>query len=118
MSKLEHEITVEGVEHINTLNRRTRFDLFLFFKESLVNISRHAGASKFSTHLRADAKNIRLVVSDNGDGIPDSKGDGVPSSLRRRARILKGKVTVDSPESGGTRVTLDLPIRKLNRIRP
>ena len=118
MSKLEHEITVEGVEHINTLNRRTRFDLFLFFKESLVNISRHAGASKFSTHLRADAKNIRLVVSDNGDGIPDSKGDGVPSSLRRRARILKGKVTVDCPESGGTRVTLDLPIRKLNRIRP
>ncbi|MFC7337749.1 sensor histidine kinase [Haloferula chungangensis] len=112
MSRLENEIKVEGIEHIDALNRRTRYDLFLFYKECLVNISRHAGASKFTTHLKAEKRMIRLVISDDGHGIMNSTKNGVPSSLRRRARILKGKVRVDSPESGGTRVTLELPTRK------
>lgn len=108
MSRLEHEIVIEGKEHLDSLKRRTRYDLFLFYKECLVNISRHAEASKFSTHLKVEGKRVRLVISDNGHGISDSVENGVPASLCRRARILGGKVSVDQPKHGGTRVTLTL----------
>ncbi|MEP4078330.1 histidine kinase [Haloferula sp.] len=113
MSRLENEITIEGLGFIDALNRRTRYDLFLFYKECLVNISRHAEATKFSTHLKADRKLIELVISDNGHGISGSGENRVPSSLKRRARILGGKVNIESPENGGTRVTLRLPTWKL-----
>lgn len=108
MAKLEHDITIEGEACLRQLKARTRMDLFLFYKECLVNISRHSGATQFTTHLQAGPREIHLSVSDNGHGIGGSQGNGIPSSLKRRARLLGAKVTVDSPTTGGTRISLKL----------
>jgi len=108
MAKLEHDISIEGEEFLEQLKPRTRVDLFLFYKECLVNISRHSGATKFSTRLTANPKDIRLTISDNGRGIGDSKGNGIPSSLKRRARLLGARVTVESPVTDGTCITLKI----------
>ena len=43
MAKLEHGFYIEGEEYIDQLERHTCFDLSLFYKECLVNISRHSG---------------------------------------------------------------------------
>ncbi len=108
MANLKNDISIEGEKYLEKLNPRTRFDLILFYNECLVNISRHSGASQFSTELKADAKEVLLSVRDNGRGLSKNKVNGVPKSLKRRARFLRAKVTVESPDTGGTRIELKL----------
>jgi len=115
MAKLEHDIEIQGEEQLNRLKPRTRVDLLLFYKECLVNISRHSNATKFVTRLTADDKVIHLTVSDNGRGLIDSEGDGIPKSLKRRARLLGAQVTAESLAAGGTRINLKLPTRRWGR---
>jgi signal transduction histidine kinase len=112
MAKLEHEISIEGEEHLKALPPRTRADLFLFYKESLVNISRHSGATKYTTELKASADRIHLRIRDNGRGLDSSEKGGAPYSLKRRAKLLGAKVTVKNPPAGGTCIELNLRTRK------
>ena len=111
MAKLEHSITVTGEEYLSELKPRTRIDLFLFFKESLVNISRHSGATKFQSHLIADKKRVQLTISDNGKGLDGANGS-LPKSLKRRAKLLHADVQVETPKCGGTRIQLVLSTRR------
>ncbi|MGB6219943.1 sensor histidine kinase [Haloferula sp.] len=111
MARLEHEILIEGEEHIKALAPRTRADLFLFYKECLINISRHSGASKYTTELKATAKEIHLKISDNGRGLDTSEKKKVPSSLKRRSKLLGATVKVGSPPEGGTHIELNLRTR-------
>jgi signal transduction histidine kinase len=112
MSKLSHEISIEGEEHLARLKPRTRNDLFLFFKECLVNISRHSGATEFITNLRADTKSISLSVRDNGKGLSRSKDNEVPGSLLRRASLMGAKVSAQKTPGGGTSINLTLKTTK------
>ncbi|MFG0256192.1 MAG: histidine kinase [Rhodopirellula sp. JB053] len=105
---LDHDLTVTGENYLNRLKPRTRFDLFLFYKECLVNICRHSGATQLVTRMAADAKEIRLTVSDNGRGLKYGGVDSVPPSLHRRARLLGADISVQCPPSGGTCVHLTL----------
>ncbi len=114
MARLDHEISIEGEEYISRLARRTCFDLFLFYKESLVNISRHSGATRFVTQLTVSPKEIRLSVYDNGRGLPE----GIPASLKRRARLLGAKVVAEEAPEGGTCIRLTLQLHRKQRIRP
>ena len=111
MAKFSHEISVEGEAHLAQLKPRTRADLFLFYKECLVNISRHSDATEFSTQLTASPKQIQLSVHDNGRGIAEA----IPKSLKRRAKLLRGKMRVESPVTGGTTIHLTLRIRRNQR---
>lgn len=112
MAKLENSISIEGEEYLDNLKSKTRFDLCLFYNECLVNISRHSGASKFVTQLIADKNSVLLAVSDNGRGLSNTQSKDVPKSLKRRARLLGAKVSVEQPASGGTRINLKLKTRK------
>ena len=106
LADIEHDISIEGHEVLKRLCPRNRADLFLFFKESLVNISRHSGATRLSINLTASERQIRMVISDNGRGIPDSCNDSVPASLKRRARLLGAQVSAGKSINGGASITL------------
>lgn len=113
-SNFEHKISIEGEPAIQQLNPRTRVDLFLFYKECLVNICRHAGATRITTLLTADRKELLLSISDNGQGVST-----VPTSLKRRAKLMKAYVQVQNPPEGGTRITLKLvPRKRILRPKP
>ncbi len=111
LSDLDYKITFTGEDRLHSLRPRTRIDIFLFFKECLVNILRHSGATKVSILLVATQKNICLTVTDNGHGI-DSSQDQVPASIRRRARLLRSRVVAEHPTEGGTRISLTVKPRK------
>lgn len=113
MAKLDHQLTVEGQSHLKRLKPRIRVDLFLFYKECLVNISRHAEASGITSHLIADQTGITLTIRDNGIGIDHQQEGLAPKSLERRAGLLRAKVRVDHPPEGGTIVTLKIPTKRL-----
>ncbi|MDF7801257.1 histidine kinase [Pontiellaceae bacterium B1224] len=106
--QLEHDFSIEGVEHLAKLKPLVRSDLFLFYKEALINICRHAEASKLSTTLHASAKRIQLTLIDNGHGLPDIASQAVPKSLQRRARLMGAKVAVENVSAGGTCIVLTL----------
>jgi len=112
MAKLEHQISIVGEEYLKALPPRTRADLFLFYKECLVNISRHSGATKYTTELRGGADGIQMEICDNGRGLEISEKDGAPASLKRRAKLLGAKVAVRNSPEGGTCIKLNLRTRK------
>jgi signal transduction histidine kinase len=118
VNDLEHEVFIEGEEHLKHLSPRRHADLFLFYKECLVNIARHSGATHLVTRLKATRSRIYLEVQDNGRGIENSVKDRTPSSLKRRAQLLRAYLSTEHPPSGGTRIELSLRTRRpylLNR---
>lgn len=81
-------------------------------QEGLTNVLRHSGASDALVALRQVDAGIRLVVSDNGRGLPSGgprEGRGI-AGMRERALHVGGRLTVASPPAGGTEVRLDVPL--------
>jgi len=108
MADIEYSISIEGAAFLDKLRPRARVDLFLFFKESLINISRHSRATRVMISLVAKRSEICLTITDNGVGLADLGDQGVPSSLRRRARLLGAKVSLAPSAAGGACFTLTL----------
>ena len=110
LADLEHDFSVLSEDRLHRVSPRRRVDLILFYKECLTNIIRHSGATVVSTQLSAEKKEISLCISDNGSG---TQGE-VPSSLKRRARLLGGSVTAANLTNGGTLISLSFrPRRRL-----
>ena len=119
MANLEHEFSVEGEAYLELIEDATSFDLLLFYQECLVNAMRHSGATQFITQLKADQNQIHLVVCDNGSGLQGKMGEEIPSSLKRRARHLGAKISVETPATGGTCIHLRLTTpKKWLRLQP
>lgn len=108
LTDLNHTISIRGEAMLRQLPPRKRVDLLLFYKECLINIIRHSGATAVTTRLIANKKNIALTVTDNGHGTTQT-----PSSLKRRARLLGATITSENPPKGGTKISLTLHPRKL-----
>ena len=116
MEGYDYTITVSDKEQMARLKPLRCADLFLFYKECLVNISRHAHASCFDAMIEAKQGKIRLTITDNGSGMPAGM---IPPSIKRRAKILRGKLSIESPvaDTGqGTRIILVIPIRSWSRF--
>lgn len=85
--------------------------LYRIAQESLRNIAKHANATEVEMDATAQPGGIRLIVRDNGDGFdPDVGQPGLGlASMRERARLLNGTLTVASRLGRGTVVQVDLP---------
>ena len=114
---IEHEIFIAGAEHIEGLRPQTRAHLLLFFKECLVNVSRHAEATALKTTLTVTEKTVDLTILDNGHGIEGSKADWIPPSLMRRAKLLGAKIEVESSSDTGTGIHLQFNRAQWNQFK-
>lgn len=117
LTEIRYDIQIEGEKHLAILKPKERTDLLLFYKEALVNTSRHANATICETKLVATAKQITLTVLDNGKGIPISLLNESPNSLKRRAKLLGGKTTTEHVPEGGTLIRLTYRIGKLRFLK-
>ncbi len=92
------------------LHKDVEIALFRVLQEALTNVHRHSGASKVGIRLGFDSEQIRLEVSDNGRGIPESRlqrvlesgyGTGVGlAGMRERLRDLGGALQIESDQTG------------------
>ncbi len=112
LADFEYDVSIVGEAFLEKLNPRKRNDVFLFYKECLVNISRHSAATRVKTKLVATRKQIVLSVSDNGRGLSSDGKNSVPESLKRRAKLLGAEVNIESAVGEGTCVTLKLRMRR------
>jgi two-component system sensor histidine kinase UhpB len=78
---------------------------------SLTNVVRHAQASEATLRLATSPQMAILSIIDNGRGLPTdlpTRTAGI-SGMRERARLLDGRLRIDSKPGEGTTVRLELP---------
>lgn len=96
------------------LDHDAKTAMFRIFQEALNNIARHANADHIDIALRASDADLVLTVKDNGIGIDDALINSPRSigliGMQERAAIHGGAVTIIRGETGGTLVTVRMPL--------
>jgi signal transduction histidine kinase len=79
-------------------------------QEGLTNALKHAHASEAHVHIRYAVDELRIQVSDDGDGAADPVGHGHGLvGVRERVKLYGGEMTVGAT-NGGFRLTTSLPL--------
>ncbi|WP_201931634.1 GAF domain-containing sensor histidine kinase [Nocardioides donggukensis] len=76
--------------------------------EALSNATRHASANEVSVELSVGDQ-VRLVVTDDGVGLPENAPHRGLLNLRERAERLGGRFLVESAPGAGTRLVWQVP---------
>jgi hypothetical protein len=83
---------------------------YFVVSECLANVGKHANATRATVSVTTEAGDLVVVVSDDGVGGAElGNGSGL-QGLEDRAGALDGKLSLDSPPGGGTRVRVGIPL--------
>jgi PAS domain S-box-containing protein len=88
--------------------------LFRVLQESLNNAIKYSGTQDFDVKLHGTGNEIQLTVRDRGIGFDvetamNGQGLGL-ISIRERAGLVKGTVSITSKPMGGTQITVRVPL--------
>lgn len=88
--------------------------LFRIFQEALTNIAKHARASRVTVKLVRTNRSVRLEIADNGTGIAPTdrlkpKSFGI-RGMMERALALGGNLSVSAAQTGGSVVSIKIPL--------
>ena len=104
------ELDVNGVED-EQIDSDKEIVVYRVAQEALSNVAQHAAARHVELGLSANGHGVRLTVRDDGRGF-DTHGEhdslGL-SGMAERARLLGGKLDIDSRPGSGTALTLQVP---------
>jgi signal transduction histidine kinase len=92
--------------------------LYRIVQEALSNVARHAAARSVQVALRRCGGTVTLAIEDDGHGFDPAAPPAPPSaarglgihSMRERAAVHKGVLTIDSAPGRGTRVAVEIPV--------
>jgi two-component system sensor histidine kinase UhpB len=104
---VERDLQVGDVE----MTPEVELVLYRVAQESLTNVARHSGASGVLVSLLQVDGGVRLIVRDDGRGMPSEPGgpgSGI-AGMRERALHVGGRLTIASQPGRGTEVRLDVP---------
>jgi signal transduction histidine kinase len=111
----------EGIEvvfnHENiprSIPKDVSLSLYRIIQEGLRNISKHACAEHISVSLKGVDHDVLLSVQDDGIGfdwaeVKENPGLGF-LSMRERARLIHGELSIQSQPEKGTVITLRVPL--------
>lgn len=88
-------------------------NLFRLVQEALTNAVRHSHSDRVRIELMQDRDRVRLSVQDWGIGFDPSapqEGRYGLESIRQRAHLFGGRITVHSQPGQGTTVVVELPV--------
>jgi signal transduction histidine kinase len=84
--------------------------VYFAVSELLTNISKHAGATRAVVELSYADKALTVTVTDDGHGgAAESAPGGGLNGIARRLAAFGGRIDIDSPAGGPTRITLEIP---------
>jgi PAS domain S-box-containing protein len=88
--------------------------VFRICQEALTNTARHAQATAVTVTVTSQPDSLKLVVADNGVGVPNTKALDPRSlgliGMQERAAQCGGTLTIEGDPQKGTTVTLYLPV--------
>jgi len=118
----QHGITIKFNKYDGDLylDNNIRFILFQAVRELLMNIVKHAQATKVKINMSIVDGNLKIVIEDNGIGLPERSsictGYGL-FNIRERMNHINGHFEIISTNSRGTRATLMASL-KLSEKKP
>ena len=77
--------------------------------EALANVAKHAQASSGIVHVTRKVDRLVVEIGDDGRGGAEVRPGSGLEGLADRVAALDGRLGVESPPAGGTRVWVDLP---------
>jgi signal transduction histidine kinase len=83
--------------------------IYFLCMEALANVGKHAAASQVRIRVRHREASVEVTITDDGRGGADPTGGGL-RGLTDRIEALGGRLEVDSPEGGGTRLEATIPV--------
>lgn len=108
---LETDFHVEGEPPRRPLAFERRRHLFQIVREALANTARHAHAHGVTVNLAFGAESLEVLIHDDGVGMEAfilGKGHGL-RNIRERARLLDGKLKIESAPGAGVTLHLNIP---------
>lgn len=120
---IQVELSPAAAAQVDRLTRTARHTLFRATQEGLTNVQKHAKATAVHVRLEVveeDTPAIRLTLADNGRGPAGSlasQGFGV-RGLQERAAHLGGRVEFTPGTTGGSRLTVTLPLPLPDTLQP
>jgi PAS domain S-box-containing protein len=111
---LGHHPTLRVMGVLDAVPEDLVAELLTVLRETLMNVAKHARATKTDVSLDVGSEAVTLVVTDDGVGMPaagvaDSGGRGV-GNIAERASRLGGHATFSDGASGGTEVRWTVPL--------
>ena len=82
---------------------------YFVVSEALVNVQKHAEATRASVHVRVQGGRLIVEIADDGRGGASLDGGSGLSGLRDRVGALDGTLAVSSPEGRPTIVRAEIP---------
>jgi signal transduction histidine kinase len=82
---------------------------YYIVSEALNNVAKYAEATRAAVRVRETERALIVVVEDDGVGGADPSGGTGLSGLLDRVAAFDGRLEIDSPLGGGTRVRAELP---------
>jgi len=107
------QVTLNSQGDMKGLGFDIELAVFRIMQEALSNVHRHSGSQTATVKISCDSNFLRLQIADQGRGIPpgmDRSGVGL-GSMRERARLLKGKLVIETGNNGTT-IKVELPLAR------
>ncbi len=95
------------------LNNKLEITIYRIVQEALNNIIKHSNAKEFSIQLINSNKRIKILIADNGTGIPAGRKEHAGFGLiniRERVEYFNGVFKIDTSEKNGTLLVIDIPL--------
>jgi len=96
---------------VEICDHHTTYHLYRIAQEAVQNATKHARARNISLALTRSDHRLRLIIKDDGVGlprVPRKTGMGL-NNMRTRARIIGGRLEIRRRRLGGTVVSCELP---------
>ncbi len=92
--------------------------IFYVVSESLANVVKYAGATSVTVRAAYAGDAIAVEVADDGVGGADASAGSGLRGLADRIEALDGRLQVESPAGGGTRVVATIPLATVRQPVP
>ncbi len=117
VNKISASCFIKGSLNIVGLNERLdgklEITIYRIIQEALNNIIKYSQAKEFSIQFISKNGRIKILIADNGTGIPsDGKnrnGFGL-INIRERVEYFNGIFKIDSSKENGTLLVIDIPL--------
>jgi signal transduction histidine kinase len=122
-SSLQIDLTID--DEVESLPYEFQRTILRIAQEALANVHHHAEASSVDIKMTIEADKLRLVVCDDGQGMPHAPMDELAEGLQLGVGIAGMKTRTDQlggeiefvTNSGGTTVIVVIPLPEVARQR-
>jgi signal transduction histidine kinase len=119
--KVAESCPVELASHVDEIDglfpKDSEINIYRIVQEGINNVVKHSEATEAAVVLKSQPGAVTISIRDNGRGLAPgqilsegSAGGFGLSGIRERARILNGRVEVESASGGGFNLKVEIPV--------